>query len=204
MNIINLRNDVRRILLQYFDKYLTKEYKVYDIGCGGKPFASALDGHVKKYTGVDVEGGFYDSSYIDIIGTAYDVPIDDESADAVISSQVLEHLECPEKAIEETARILKNEGLFFLSFPFLYPVHADPHDHSRITEFKIKGMLKTAGFEILEFQRIGGFWYLAGLFLGIYMQPFDRGFLKKQKSALFFYGLLTAVLVQSITWKASP
>jgi len=114
MKIINLRSDIRCALLQYFDRYLTNESQVYDIGCGAKPFASALDGKVKKYIGVDVEDGFYDSSYIDLLGTAYDVPTDDGSADAVISSQVLEHLEYPEKSIEETARILREEGLFFL------------------------------------------------------------------------------------------
>ena len=186
MKIINLRNDVRGALLQYFDSYLTNKDQVYDIGCGGKPFSNSLNGKVKKYIGVDVEDGFYDSSHIDLVGTAYEVPVDDGSADAVISSQVLEHLEQPEKAIKETARILKEEGLFFLAFPFLYPLHAEPHDYSRITEFKITRMLETAGFEILEFQRIGGFWYLAGLFFGMYLQPIDRGILKKTKTSTAF------------------
>ena len=190
MKIIDLRNDVRQTLLQYFDRNLTNEDQVYDIGCGSKPFASALDGKLKKYIGVDVEDGFYDSSHIDLIGTAYDVPIDDRSADAVISSQVLEHLEYPERAIKETARILKKEGFFFLALPFMYPLHAEPHDYSRITEFKIKKMLETAGFEILEFQYIGGFWYLSGLFLGMYLQPIDRGFLKKTKISTAFLWLI--------------
>lgn len=137
MKVINLRNDVRRTLLKYFDRYLTNKDDVYDIGCGGKPFAGALDGKVSKYIGVDIEDGFYDSSYIDLVGNAYDVPIDDGSADAVISSQVFEHLEFPEKALGEAARILKERGFLFLAFPFLYPLHAEPHDYSRITEFKI-------------------------------------------------------------------
>lgn len=185
MKAINLRNDVRCALLQYFERYLTNEDEVYDIGCGGKPFASALDGKVKKYIGVDVEDGFYDSSHIDLIGTAYDVPIDDGKADAVISSQVLEHLEYPEKAIEETSRILKKKGVFVLAFPFMYPLHAEPHDYSRITEFKIRKMLETAGFKVLEFQYIGGFWYLAGMFIGMYLQPINRGLLKKTKISVF-------------------
>lgn len=179
--IINLRRDVRDSLLQYFDKYLTINMDVYDIGCGSKPFANALKSKVRKHIGVDIKDGFYDSTHIDLIGTAYAVPIDNESADAVISTQVLEHLEHPEKAIEETARILKINGVFFLAFPFLYPIHAEPHDYSRITEFKIKKMLESSGFKILEFQYIGGFWYLAGLSLGIYVQPIDNGFLKAIK-----------------------
>ena len=113
MQTISLRNDVRNTLVAFFDKYLTKDAQVYDIGCGQKPFSKALNNKVKSYIGVDVEDGFYDSSHIDLIGTAYDIPIDDGCADAAISSQVLEHLEQPEKAIEETARILKENGFFF-------------------------------------------------------------------------------------------
>ena len=191
MKTISLRQDVRNILTQYFNKYLTKDHEVYDIGCGTKPFAAVLQDKVRKYLGVDVDDGFYDSSYIDIIGTAYEVPVGDGFADAVISSQVLEHLEYPEKAIAETARILKQGGLFFLAFPFLYPLHAEPHDYSRITEFKIKKMLEEFGFEILEFQRIGGFWYLAGMSLGMYLQPFDRGFLKRTKMSTAFLWLFS-------------
>lgn len=50
-------------------------------------------------------------------------------------------------------------------------------------------MVDTAGFSILESKRIGGFWYLIGLCLGIYLQPFDQGFLKKTKisTALLFF-----------------
>lgn len=185
MKVINLRNDVRLIFERHFEKYLTSDMQVYDIGCGEKPFASALNGKVKSYIGVDVEDGFYSASSIDLVGTAYDVPIGNGAADAVISSQVIEHLEYPEKAITEAARITKKGGFFFLAFPFLYPLHAEPYDYTRITEFKIKKVLKEAGFEILEFQRVGGFWYLVGLFLGIYLQPIDRGMLKKTKISTF-------------------
>lgn len=188
MKTINLRNDVRVALTQYFHKYLTIKDNVYDIGCGNKPFAIMLDGKVKNYIGVDVEDGFYSSAQIDLLGSAYDVPIDYASADAVISAQVLEHLEYPEKAIREKARILKENGLLFLACPFLYPLHAMPHDYSRITEVKLTKMLETEGFEILEIKRIGGFWYLIGLFLAMYFQPIDYGFLKKTKiSTAFLY-----------------
>lgn len=190
--MINLRNNVRETLQLFFNKYLTSEMHVYDIGCGDKPFAKTLENKVKKYIGVDVEDGFYDSSNIDLIGTAYNVPINDEAADAVISSQVLEHLEHPEKAIEETSRILKNDGLLFLAFPFLYPIHAEPYDYSRITEYKIKKMLEQNNFEILEFKRVGGFWYLAGIFLCMYLQPIDCGILKRLK--------ISTILLWLIRW----
>jgi SAM-dependent methyltransferase len=179
LNPIELRRDVRNGLQKYFLKYLTPQMEVYDVGCGDKPFAAFLDGRVKAHIGVDIENGFYDRRHIDLIGSAYSIPTGDSTADAVISSQVIEHLDDPRAAIKETARILKEGGLFFLSFPFIYPIHALPHDYFRYTEFAASTMLKEQGFEIIEQQRIGGFWYCAGLFTGMYIKAFDRGVFKK-------------------------
>ena len=181
MNTINLRNDVRGHLSNYFDKYLTSEMVVYDIGCGPNPFSQSLKAKVRKHVGVDIDNGFYEKGYIDLVGSAYDVPVEDAGADAVISSQVLEHLEDPRKAIEETARILKRGGYFLCSFPFLYPIHAAPHDYSRISEFYMKKMLMDSGLEVIEQNRIGGFWYIIGMYTGMYLQAFDRGLFKKMK-----------------------
>lgn len=187
---IDARRDLHENLIRFFDQYLTSDMDVYDIGCGFKPFADILKGKVKSHVGVDIEDGFYDASHIDLVGTAYEVPVENGVADAIISSQVLEHLERPVDATKEAARILKKDGVMLLSFPFLYPMHAEPHDYSRITEFNIEKILSDEGFEILETKRIGGFWYLAGIFTGIYLQPINRGVLKKTKIAVAFLWLI--------------
>jgi len=179
LNPIELRRDVRTALQGCFSRYLTVQMNVYDIGCGDKPFAEFLKGKVKSHIGVDIENGFYDRSHIDLIGSACEIPVKNGTADAVISSQVLEHLSDPRESLKESARILKEGGLLFLSFPFLYPIHALPHDYFRYTEFAANVMLKESGLEIIENHRIGGFWYCAGLFTGMYLKAFDRGIIKK-------------------------
>ncbi|MGZ9096681.1 MAG: methyltransferase domain-containing protein [Micavibrio sp.] len=173
------RIDIRAVLTDFFALYLKTEMTVYDIGCGSKPFQGVLNGCVAKYIGVDLEDGFYDSSHIDLVGSAYNVPIPDGTADAVISCQVIEHLERPFDAFREAGRILKEDGIFLLSFPFLYPMHAAPRDYFRYTEFAVAGILEENGFEILEKRRIGGFWYCAGLFFGMYLKTFNRGIINK-------------------------
>jgi SAM-dependent methyltransferase len=92
---ISLRREVRRSLMGFFRKHLTGEMSVFDVGCGDKTFAAFMAGRVKEYIGVDIEDGFYDSGHIDLIGDAHSVPIGPDLADAVISSQVLQHLERP-------------------------------------------------------------------------------------------------------------
>lgn len=176
---INIRNDVRNEMRELFSSFLTKDMTVYDIGCGDKPFKSFLDARIHKYIGVDIEDGFYDASHIDVIGDAYNVPVDAGCADAVISNQVVEHLEEPVKALSESNRILKDKGLLFLAYPFMYPVHAAPRDYHRYTEFRTRNMLEATGFEVVKLKRIGGFWYCLGLYLGIYFSVLNRGFLKR-------------------------
>lgn len=176
---ISLRRDVRELMKQKFAAHLTKDMVVYDIGCGSKPFKNFLSDKVYKHIGVDIEDGFYNDNNVDLHGTAYDVPVKESVADAVISSQVIEHLERPIDAITEANRILKNDGIFFLSFPFLYPLHAAPHDYLRYTEFYIRNALVENGFEVVEYNHLGGFWYALGVFFEIYLNAFNRGILKK-------------------------
>lgn len=190
LNPILLRTEVNSSLIKYFQKYLRPDMAVYDIGCGAKPFAPALQGKVKSHIGVDIADGFYDPATIDLIGSAYEVPVEDGAADAVILSQVIEHLERPRDSIKEMSRILKKDGLMFLSFPFLYPIHAEPRDYFRYTEYGAQEMLNEYGFEILEKTRVGGFWFCVGFFLKIYLQAFDRGLLKK----IYVVKILTALL----------
>lgn len=176
---IAMRTDLHRLFEQMFDKYLPQNAILYDIGCGQKPFAGYLKGKIQSHIGVDLEDGFYKPEQVDLIGTAYDVPAEDSCADVVISSQVIEHLEKPIQAISETHRILKPGGRFFLSFPFLYPQHAQPRDFMRYTEFYLKDEIASDKFDVLALERIGGFWYLIGMYINLYMQQFDRGILKK-------------------------
>ncbi|MCB1681064.1 MAG: class I SAM-dependent methyltransferase [Rhodospirillales bacterium] len=194
--IITLRKDVRKVLQSYFDRYLNEDMKVYDIGCGDKPFASSLAGKVADHIGVDIEDGFYESHHIDLVGSAYNVPVEDGAGDAVISSQVIEHLDRPVDAIKETARVLKPGGLFLISFPFLYPIHAEPHDFTRFTEYAMTKLLNDHGFEIKEINRIGGFWYIAGMYLHMYLKTFDRGPIRKIKLVPAISWLLLWIITQ--------
>lgn len=151
---------------------------VYDIGCGQKPFASFLEGKVRKHIGVDLADGFYQPDQVDLIGTAYDVPAPDGTADAVILSQVIEHLESPLLAMQEAHRLLKPGGLVFLSFPFLYPQHAPPRDYLRFTEFYLANKIAGDRFVIVDSLKLGGYWYLMGMYAAMYLKEVDRGALK--------------------------
>ena len=178
LNPIDVRRDVRKQVIQAF-AHLTPGAQVYDIGCGDRPFEAVILGHGCTYIGVDIADGFYSDKFIDLVGSAYHVPVKDQVADVVLSIQVIEHLERPHDAFIEAHRILKAGGIMLVTFPFLYPVHAAPHDYMRYTRFYLSMIANRAGFEILDQQEISGFWYSVGVNFGIYLQALDRGLLKK-------------------------
>lgn len=167
---LNQRTDSQQAMRTMMLPYLAPEMKLYDVGCGEKPFAAFLQGKVASHIGVDIDYGFYDNKYIDLIGSADDLPIEDGSADAILSSMVIEHLPDPEKSIAESARVLRPGGLLFLSYPYLYPIHASPHDFARLSQFALDAMLQRHELELMERRVLGGFWYMLGALMPIYLQ----------------------------------
>lgn len=106
-----MANEIRNLLVnRIHDRELTRCASVYlkgrliDIGCGIKPYKNMLAPYVTKHVGVDHQETLHDKSNIDLFGTAYDIPSDDESFDSAICTAVLEHLEEPEAALRECFR----------------------------------------------------------------------------------------------------
>src|SRR3989344_5228665 len=60
----------------------------------------------------------------DIVGDIHDLPLEDNSQDALICIAVLEHVEEPHRAVREMYRVLKPGGFCFIYVPFLYYYHA--------------------------------------------------------------------------------
>lgn len=99
---------------------LPPDWVVADLGCGTGNVAELLSKHVRSIIAIDQSQPMLDAAQkrlaecrnIDLrLGDLNDVPIRDHTVDAAICVLVLHHLEKPEKAIEEMARIVKPGGL---------------------------------------------------------------------------------------------
>lgn len=125
--------------------------KVVDIGCGTKPYARFLDKSC-SYIGVDIDA---ENDNVDIVSSVYDIDLADSVADYIVSFQVMEHLEEPANMLKEAYRILKKDGMIFLTFPMSEELHEEPYDFFRYTEHGITYLLKKAGFTKIEVIRQG-------------------------------------------------
>lgn len=104
---------------------LNKEDAVLDLGCG-EGFLISLLPNLKQITGIDISKVALKRAK-EVInnkpntklmwGNAHKLDISDESFDKIISSEMLEHIPHPRKAMKEIHRVLKKDGLAIISVP---------------------------------------------------------------------------------------
>ncbi len=149
--------------------------RLIDIGCGTKPYAAMLRGHVSEHVGVDHEGTQHDRGAVDLWGTAYAIPAPDASFDSALCTAVLEHLEEPEAAIRECHRVLRAGGVALYSVPFIWHLHEEPRDFVRFTKYGLRYLFEKVGFEILDLRPLSGFWVTFGQLFVYNLYRFNRG-----------------------------
>lgn len=94
-----------------------------------------------------------------------DLPFDDNSFDAILADQVLEHIEGdPLRAIEESFRVVRLGGLVAHATCFMNPHHCVPNDYWRFSEYGLRELFK--GREILACGSWGNFFALAMIYCG--------------------------------------
>jgi SAM-dependent methyltransferase len=64
----------------------------------------------------------------------------------VIGDQVLEHVAAPRLAVANMRAMLRPGGYALIAAPFLFRVHARPHDYYRWTEMGLKALCLEGGF----------------------------------------------------------
>lgn len=88
----------------------------------------------------------------DIVADLCDTGLEAERFDLVIVSQTLEHIYDFNKAINESARILKEGGYLIIDCPFMYPYHgtSDYGDYWRISHQALRKQLQSAGLQVIS------------------------------------------------------
>lgn len=152
--------------------------RLLDIGCGTKPYRSMFADVVDEHVGLDHAGSFHDTSNVDLLGTAYEIPAPDDSFDCAVSTAVLEHLEEPEQALRECHRVLKPEAVAVYTVPFIWHIHERPRDFYRFSKYGLRYLFEKAGFEVVEIEALSGFWATFGQLFVYNLYRFHRGVLR--------------------------
>lgn len=158
------------IIRKYLEK-ITAEVTgdVLDVGCGDKPYKSVFI-NAKSYVGIDwcsdidakrsniVER----KKLLDVAGSAEALPFYNGSFDAVVATQLIEHIAHPNLFFAEVSRVLRSGSYLILTFPLINPLHEEPHDYFRFTEHGVRILCKDHGLNVEKIEKMGGGWLTVG------------------------------------------
>ena len=158
-----------------------------DLGCGIGFFSNIIAENFSKVIAIDSDEksiekarALYGSPKIEFtLAPAEEIPLPDNSIDFLLSSEVLEHVDNIEKALEEVKRVCKNGAKFFVTIPstdgifgnfFLRISHTgdnlyEQHKKFPFTKENISGILLKGNFQIekIYYSKI----FLAEIFMGL-------------------------------------
>lgn len=145
--------------------------RILDAGAGTQPYRkhcahlqyvaqdfAAYDG---AGDGVGLQTGEFDYGKLDIVSDITRIPEPDAGFDAVLCTEVLEHVAQPEMALRELIRLLKPGGDLILTAPFVSFTHFAPyHFCTGFNRYFYEHHFNLLGVEILELTPNGSFFDL--------------------------------------------
>jgi ubiquinone/menaquinone biosynthesis C-methylase UbiE len=153
-------------------KKVPEGFTILDAGAGECQFKKFCS-HLKyiaqdfgKYTGegeVGLQTGAWDNTKLDIISDITNIPLEDNSVDAIMCTEVFEHIPDPIAAIKEFTRLLKPNGYLLITSPFASLTHFAPyHFASGFSRYFYEHHLIKNGFTIEDLQLNGNFFEYLG------------------------------------------
>lgn len=129
-------------------------HRVLDVGAGLAPYRP-LFAHA-DYVTHDWPGSVHDHAP-DIVGdiqAGIDAP--SGSFDAVLCTEVLEHVADMSAALGEMHRLLRDGGRIAITVPFVVALHEEPYDFWRPTSYALTTLLTTVGFTDVHVEPLTG------------------------------------------------
>jgi len=153
---LRLMFNPRRKGIEEFMKKTSRKLKagqsVLDAGAGPCPYKKMFN-HC-KYESTDISDPHKILSFTCSLDK---IPIENNHYDALIATEVLEHVQYPNKVVAEFYRVLKKKGRVFLTAPQGWMVHQEPYNFYYFTRYGLKILFSDAGFRKINIEPIGGY-----------------------------------------------
>lgn len=160
-----LKSKIQDIGRWYVTKFVAEVAKdlesgsaILDAGAGESVYKK-LFSHC-NYKAIDLAVGEsrWNYSNLDYIAPLHDMPIPGDTFEAILCTQVLEHLELPSESVKEMYRVLKPGGKLYITVPMAQDEHQVPYDFFRYTSYGLKSICGRAGFRNITVVPLGGLW----------------------------------------------
>lgn len=127
-------------------KERTLKGKILDFGGGGEASYHNIVSF-EDYESVNINETIK-PTWLTKIGETLPCPKD--HYDGVLTLNTIEHIHDASFVLQEMYKVLKKDGNFTCAVPFLFPIHAYPHDFFRPTDRWWEETLKDIGFKDIE------------------------------------------------------
>lgn len=170
---VGTTNEENRVQwIEAFLKKIPPGLTLLDAGAGEsqfKKFCSHLNYIAQDFGQYDGNGdtglqmGSWDNSRLDIVSDITAIPLPDASVDAIMCTEVFEHIPDPIAAVKEFNRLLKPGGYLLITAPFASITHFAPyHFASGFNRFWYEKHLPDNNFRIDELALNGNYFeYIA-------------------------------------------
>jgi SAM-dependent methyltransferase len=145
--------------------------RLLDVGCGEKPFLVYRAPTITDWIGFDVP----ENKTADVRGYAESLPFEDASFDAVLCTEVLEHVAEPERVLAEISRVLKAGGCVILTTPLYWPLHEEPYDFFRFTPYGLRHLLTKVGLDAVTVMPLACGFRMTALAVNTCFNAFGKG-----------------------------
>lgn len=136
--------------------------RLLDIGCGTKPYAAMLRPYVDEHIGLDLATSIHGTDMVDLVGTAYEIPVEDGSFDTILCTFVRSNTRKSQHRL--SARHTASFGL--LESPFTECLSSEePRDFFRYAKHGLRYLFEQAGFDLCELEALAGLWVTMDQFL---------------------------------------
>jgi len=98
-------------------------------------------------------------------------PFEDKEFSYVLCFNLLEHIFNYQNLINESYRVLQNNGKLIGAVPFLSSIHADPNDYFRYTQSSLSRIFNEIGFRDIKIEALGYGPFVMGCYTTAFLFP---------------------------------
>lgn len=123
---------------------------VLDVGVQDKPSSRLTKGQAREYLTLDIDPQWKPDIVADLnVRSTLTMNVSVKRFDAIFCIEVLEHCWNPIQVLKNMQELLKEDGMLYLSTPFINP-HHDVVDYLRYTDEWYEEVLPRLGFTDIE------------------------------------------------------